>query len=491
MPPFALPGLARDAFHPIGRNGLGDPLNAYPHAMAWFNGHLYVGTTRANLCMLWVSKVKTNLAHWPIQCPDDLYELDMRAQILRWSPATGQWTLVHRAPWITGRGGRTLPREMGYRQMTVYQAPGDTAPALYVGTYAPAKGLGCNILRSEDGLTFEPIPRPDVFEDDVTSLRVLTPFRGRLYTSPTGRAGGRPNEIGRAVVVATDDPRAGTWEAVNTPGFGDDSNLGVFELATHGDHLYAGTANLKGYQVWRTDGARWPDHHWERVLVNGAYRGPLNQGAATLCSFGDHLYVGSGIQHGGIDVENKVGPAGPELVRVDADGHWDLIVGQARETPDGMKEPLSGFPPGYGNPFNGYFWRTGVHDGWLYLGTFDWSLMLRYTKLDNMTPLMRRVLSRVDADKLLQQQGGADFFRSADGLNWLPVTRNGFDNPYNYGIRTLASTPHGLAVGLVNPFAPTIGVPEQDGTWSYRPNPDGGAEVWLGRRETDRERTAS
>ena len=57
----ALPaqGLARHHFSQIGVNGLGDPLNAYAHSMAWYQGHLYVGSTRSNLCMLKVSKIST------------------------------------------------------------------------------------------------------------------------------------------------------------------------------------------------------------------------------------------------------------------------------------------------------------------------------------------------------------------------------------------------------------------------------------------------
>lgn len=475
-------GLRRIDFAPIGRNGLGDPLNAYPHSMAWLNDALFVGTTRSNLCMLRASKIQTNITHWPVECPDDLYDQDMRARVLKWDPKSGTWHTVHVAPLIPGRDERPLPREMGYRQMMIHQGPSDPRPALYIGTYAPARAWGCNILRSLDGETFEVLPRPDHFEDDVNSLRILTSFQGRLYTSPTGRSGGRPNMIGRAVILTCDDPVHGGWEPACEPGFGDPGNIGVFELVVHGDFLYAGTANLKGYQVWRTRGDGPPPHTWERVLTEGAFRGPLNQGAASLCGFGPHLYVGSGIQHGGIDIENKVGPAGPELVRIHQDGTWDLIVGQARDTPDGPKAPLSGYPPGFGNPFNGYFWRMTEHDGWLYLGTFDWSLMLRYSRPDNWPPLLRRIMEREDIDTLMTAQAGADLFRSADGENWLPVTRSGFDNAYNYGIRTFASTPNGLAVGLVNPFAPKVAV-KDNGQWRYHPNPNGGAEVWLGRRE--------
>jgi nucleoside-diphosphate-sugar epimerase len=70
-------------------------------------------------------------------------------------------------------------------------------------------------------------------------------------------------------------------------------------------------------------------------------------------------------------------------------------------------------------------------------------------------------------------------WRSRDGIEWSPVTTNGFGNPYNYGGRTLVSTSGGLLVGTANPFAPET--PAQLATgWGYAPNPRGGAEVWCG-----------
>ena len=41
------PGLSRD-FKRVAYGGFGDGQNAYAHSMAWFDGHLYVGTTRGN-----------------------------------------------------------------------------------------------------------------------------------------------------------------------------------------------------------------------------------------------------------------------------------------------------------------------------------------------------------------------------------------------------------------------------------------------------------
>ena len=477
--PAPRPGLSLADFRKVNRNGFGDPLNAYPHSMAWFKDRLFVGTTRSNLCMLKVSKVRTNLRHWPVECPDNLYDLDMRAHIWQFDPVADKWHRCFRSPMLSHTEAEPLPRDLGYRAMTVFQGDSDPEPALYVGTYAPARGAGAHILRSLDGKTFTPVQTPDSFGETVTTLRLLVPFKGRLFTAPAGRPKGNPNTPGKSVIYETRDPVKGEWVPICESGFGNPANVSVFEMIAFGDYLYAGTGNLAGGEVWRTRATGNPPYKWERVIEQGAYRGSTNQGAASLCVFNNALYVGTGIQHGGIDLANNVGPAAPELFRIHPDGDWDLIVGQPRDTPNGHKQPKSGLFPGFGNMFNGYFWRIAAHDGWLYLGTFDWSLMLYYADQSKWPDTFRRIANRVGLDTIFDHQAGADLYRSADGENWIPVTLNGFDNPYNYGIRGLQSTPFGLAVGTVNPFAPRVAKLDEDG-WRYDNNPKGGLEIWLG-----------
>lgn len=478
-------GLAYTDFRQVAKNGFGDQHNAYPHSMELFGDKLLVGTSRSNMCMLRVSKMRTNIKHWPVQCPNDLYDLDMRAQIHALDFASGRWREVSRSPFIDGRMNGRIPREMSYRCMAVFQGDSDDGPALYCGTYASARGDGAYILRSTDGETFLPVLRPESFGGSVITVRFLVPFKGRLFTSPTGVAGGNPNAAFQAVIYETRDPMRQPWVAASELGFGDPGNVSVIEMAAFGDHLYAGTINYDGFQIWRTRAEGNPPYTWERVITKGAWRGKLNQCAFSLRVFKDALYVGGGIQHGGIDVANRTGPAGPELIRIHPDGSWDLLVGLGRQTPDGWKTALSGYRPGFGFITNGYFWRMEAHDGWLYLGTLNWTLMMRYANQANWPNLVRRVYGRVGPQQVLDNLSGAHLYRSYDGENWLAVTRNGFDNPYNYGIRTLVSTPHGLAVGLVNPFGPTVGIMEAD-TVRYEPNPRGGLEIWLGGTERDR-----
>ena len=481
--PFELgpkPGLSRRHFRRIAAHGFGDPYNAYPHSMIAYKGYVYVGTTRANLCMLKVSKIPSRFAFWPVECPEDLYDLDMRAQIWRYDPAMYEWREVYRSPWIDPVDGKHIPRDMGYRGMAVFQGESDPEPALYVSTYASAEGPGAYILRSVDGEHFAPVSKPGLLELPTTSIRTLTVFKDRLFTSPTGRAGGSPNAADIAVIYESRDPIQGEWTPVNPPGFDDPDNVSIFEMAAFGDHLYAGTINFKqGFQIWRTQADGDPPYTWEQVMSHGAYRGPLNQGVVSLAEFNGALYVGGGIQNGGIDGVNRVGPAAPELIRLYPDNHWDLLVGNARETPDGFKQPLSGFRPGFNNLFNGYFWRMAAHDGWLYLGTLDWSRMLPYADRERWPAWFRRTVDRIGLEKIIERQSGFDLYRSADGENWLPVTTNGFGNSYNYGLRGLVSTPQGLYIGAVNPFGPRVACCEE-ANWRYRDNPDGGLEIWLG-----------
>src|SRR5262249_30212034 len=160
-------------------------------------------------------------------------------------------------------------------------------------------------------------------------------------------------------------------------GFGDPTNLTVFELEVFDGFLYAGTLNpVHGFQVWKTSADGIPPYQWNRVITDGAYRGNLNECTASMCVFDHALYVGSSIQNGGYDRTYKVGPAPAELIRIHPDDTWDLVVGTERHTPQGLKCPISGLGPGFGTKLNVIFWRMAEYEGWLYLGTYNWIVFL-------------------------------------------------------------------------------------------------------------------
>jgi nucleoside-diphosphate-sugar epimerase len=482
--PAAMPcaglGLTSANFRPIARNGFGDPANVYCHAMAYYNGNLYVGTTRHAMALLRLFPPidMPALDPWPVSVPRRVQDLDMHGNIWRWSADTEEWKLVLRSPDMIGKNSEVVPRDLGYRGMAVFQGRSDAVPALYVASLSTVlRGTAALILRTYDGENYEVAGEPGLGNPRISTFRALHSFDGHLYAPPAGE-GVNFNSNRASLVMRSADPKPGNWEPACESGFGDSTNNGIFEMCVFNDHLYAGTFNhYYGYQIWKTRANGGGPCQWKKVVERGAYRGPLNEIAMSFCAFNDALYVGSAIQNGGYDRYNLVGPASGEIIRIYPDDSWELIVGSPRDTPDGKKYPRSGYGPGFDSLFAGYIWRMAVHEDWLYVTTFDYS---DYLKLAHRSsPTIRRLVAQFGADRLIETAGGFDLFRTRDGVNWLPVSRNGMGNPYNYGGRTLVSTPQGLYIGTANPFAPEA--PAQLASrWVYVPNPDGGCEVWLG-----------
>jgi ubiquinone/menaquinone biosynthesis C-methylase UbiE len=144
--------------------------------------------------------------------------------------------------------------------------------------------------------------------------------------------------------------------------------------------------------------------------------------------------------------------------------------------------------PGFDIPTTGYIWSMAVHDGWLYVGTFSSTVFALWADLTRQPPERRQHLEAVGVDSYVQKHAGFALWRTRDGSHWTCLTRDGFGNIYNYGARTLLSSPVGLFVGTANPFGPEIAVGSAP-DWEYAPNPRGGAEVWLGtpRKQTGRD----
>lgn len=462
-------------------NGFGDGWNHYAHSMAWFKGRVYVGTTRASLAGLKLSVPLPDIKPWPIECSEDLYSLPRRAEIWEYTPETARWRLAYRSPTVTGVNGRpNVPSYAGYRGMAVFQAKGDAAPCLYVATWSTHLAHSPDLLRSEDGQQFAPVKRPP-FNVTVRSFRTVQPFGGRVHLSATatGTAKGFNQDLAsEAVIYATDDLSDQSWRATNADGFGNPHNATVFEMEVFDGHLYGGTANpITGGELWKTRGGE-PPYHWTKVFDRGAGRGLHNEVAGAMCEFKGALYVGCGVINGGFHRAFKIGPAAAEILRLWPDDSWDLIVGESRMTAQGLKYPLSGMSPGFDNIFNGYVWRMHVHDGWLYASTMSWAGLLAYLPMHNWPPDILALMDRRGVERLTET-GGFQLWRSADGVHWEPVTRDGFGNKFNWGGRTFASTPHGLFVGTANPFGPRVAL-RRDGEWQYAHNPRGGCEIWLG-----------
>lgn len=477
------PGMTSANFRRIAKNGVGDAANAYVHGMEFFEGRLYCGMTRNSfkLLKLFPPIDPPALEPWPVAVPPRVQDLDMQGQIWRWTPETDTWELAYRSPLIPGKHGEPAPRDLGYRGMKVFQGKSDSKPMLYASTMSTVlRGCAAHVLRSEDGLHFEPVCEPGIGNDNISTFRELVAFDGWLYAPPAGE-GIQFNSNRTGVIKRSQDPVKKEWEVAMDLGFGDPTNNGVFMMTVANNHLYAGTFNnFEGYQVWATPPCGDGPLQWRRVIHKGAYRGPLSELAMGMVEFNGALYVGSSIQNGGYDRTNLVGPGAGEIIRIWPDDSWDLLVGQPRETPEGVKRPLSGLGPGFDNIFAGYTWRMCVHEGWLYVTTFDWSVFLQYAH--RPSPTAKKLVNAMSFEQLAEIGGGFEMWRTRDGVNWQPVTLNGMGNPYNYGGRTMVSTPVGLAVGTANPFGGES--PARFASrWEFFDNPDGGTEVFIGNPE--------
>lgn len=138
--------------------------------------------------------------------------------------------------------------------------------------------------------------------------------------------------------------------------------------------------------------------------------------------------------------------------------------------------PLYG-KSGFGNFFNNYTWRMTVVDNRLYVGTMDWSYLVK-DLIKSGTPedtsvnkFAKKAMADDDWTKPLIKPGqfGGDMYVFNDTVSAaLPVNTRGLGNYLNYGIRNMIPNGKGgLYVGMANPMnlrtSATDGKP--DGGW--------------------------
>jgi hypothetical protein len=478
-------GLVEEDFQRVGSGGFGDSANSYGWSMALFNGDLYVGSNRHHEWQLsqpfvwWMDTLGIPLGG-VIPGPDDqtwggqMWAEEMRGEIWRYRTASGllEWKRVHQSdvfygelpiiatpnyppppdPPIVGY----YPESYGYRKMGTFDGH---LYAIGVCTWWPNMPFG-HILRSADGEHWEDVTGIIATRTNPRSLAV---YQGKLFVGAS-IPGSAPAGGGEALVYASSDPKTEGWTEVSLPGFGNEDNAELPYLTVFDDHLYASTINYNtGFEVWKTDGTLDPDdpegkrYVWTPVIKDG-FGDTWNQWGMTMKGFGDYLYVGTAAGGGMVLKDGMpVGKRAFDVIRVDRDDNAELVVGAeyAVDPPQGWPEfrtPLSGWPAGFGNEFNVYVWTMEVHDGWLYLGTMD----LLY---ENVVSFPRGMLQLPPDSPLLRilelwamRDGGADLWKTKDGINWEPVTITGFGNPFNVGIRDMLSVGNVLYVTTGNGY---------------------------------------
>ncbi|MGA9859721.1 MAG: hypothetical protein WBQ18_17790 [Solirubrobacteraceae bacterium] len=457
----AAPALPTGYVTMLAQHGFGDPQNNFAWSMAWFKGKLYVGTGRDVKC---VENV-TDQFYFPFEnnyvtnpapdthCPRNPYNLDLRAEIWQYTPHTGTWRMVYRAPADIRNPrarGKYVARDIAYRGMTVMRGS-DGRQALFISgvttdEYLPelAHSHPPRLLRTYDGLHFHDIAVPiivhyvgEFFDHRPIGFRGLQVWNHRLYVLASTAL------TGDGAVFEVRNPFAdkAQFTQVSPP------NIHVFEMETFDGRLYFGSGSFAhGYGVYRTLSTRVPSHApWKlKAVVTGGAGNPQQVSVVSMHAFKGHLYVGAaGWWHPGTGLAQP--PA--ELIRIGHRDGWEVVAGDPRKGPDGQwRYPISGLPGGFGNSFNAHLWRITDEGGALFVGTNDWSWDLKNTKA--WAPKAWRLVSRV-----LQPGFGFDLWKSCDGVTWSPVTRNAFGvDSEDFGVRTLVPVPSsdGFILGTAN-----------------------------------------
>ena len=407
--------------------GFGDRQNTKAWSMALWNGDLYVGTARAHMCMDWAGLSILLPERYDYPPPDEdwacaptIVELPLQAEIWRYSPVSESWTRVYQSPLIPNPSapGFMTSRDAGFRNMVAFTDPngeealyatGITSESIFPGMPPP------RILRTPDGVNWQPVPQdPGTLLGDLgrgqANFRAATVYKDKLYVV-------NGNLRGTGVVLESADPAAGNdaYRPVTPP------DLPVFEMESYNGYLYIGTGSADGYQVLKTDATGDPPYELVPVVEMGGYNESFpSPGVASMYIFRDRLYIGT--------------DKPPELIRINPDDSWDLIIGPSRDTPTGYKEPLSGLGRGLDYLLANHFHRMVEYDGRLLLSTNDATGFLRtYELAQAFLPSM-----------------GFDLVYSDDGNEFAFATLTGLEQPFDIVIRVFAATPFGLAAGTSN-----------------------------------------
>jgi hypothetical protein len=472
----------------VAQQGLGDRQNSYAWSMAWWKGKLYVGTGRASFCVqqATVQFFQTGTPtgrYYPVKdkdiaCTPDPHDLDLMAEIWRWTPDAvnpigqpGTWDRVYpgavRPP--AGTDPNDVPiqgtnpqkytaRDIGYRGMLVF-TEADGTEALYVAGDStrggPKEGFDGpvgfdgqvpppRILRSTDGVTFEALPQTPgtlLGDTEASGFRSLVSLNHKLYVVAT------VGQLGHGAIYEAEHPelqgRDGydAFRLISPPG------MTFFEIEVYNGFLWAGTGvnphnSDTPFSLLKTNATGELPYTFTTVIPEGAYGKKPSAAVISLAAFrtkADLLANRPGRLYVGTD---------KEVLRVNPDDSWDLVVGPPRKAPDGRKlDPISGFVTGWDNFFNIHMWRMGSYPAppftaqsvpWLYIGTNDQS-----TKWRNL---------KGGLGAMLKPNMGFDLYATSDGWHYSAVSRDGFGDLFNSGMRTFTPTPYGLFMGTSNHF---------------------------------------
>jgi len=459
----------------------------------------------------------SDIGTYPTQADVDLHPRIFRLKL----NAAADWELIYTSPNAQG----IIPLELGYRGMQVFtDTAGETA--LYIVTDSGATKVS-RVLKISADSDPQNIVVKEVFRvQGTTSLRPIAVHNGKLYI-------GANNDI----YEATNPEATGDWTKIAADSdFGGLVAAGrkamLWQFAGFNGYLYvtlsedvdpttSQAADNGGAWLFKgkfdTALARWV---WTPIIADQSLfpaasypKGLGNRFNTTLslASFQDNLYVGTlatfpsliGSGNAELILPNRIPP---QIYRISKTDVCAMVIGDTAGPTRSTIFPsrIGNYGAGFFQPnilqmlspdpairdtnfsLNQYLWWMAQYNGKLYASTFDLRVFLKYVTRANLETA--GVLTPGDDGAWLAVQAalqaieiyndnpvGCDIYYTSDGVNWAPLTRDGFGDPFNYGARVLLPSTiaaHPLYVGMANPFFgaqvhtvsdTTVAVPASDG----------------------------
>jgi hypothetical protein len=472
----------------VSDSGFGDRQNSYAWSMGYFKGDLYVGTGRCvdTFNIMWEQLWKAidpevrppelpGVPHPPflqdfMSAKKTSYKVTNEPTLLQWASMgqgeiwrlhDGAWSRVYQSPMVDSfltkmdpsivSGPYQVPMASGFRSMITFDE-GWYGRTLYATSGGFSLAANQPLLyRTTNGVNWAPVVTPKGMGRESRSMAVLN---GKLYIGVGGGVAG----VTPAVWCSSTPTIASSWVKCMDLAAGavpalDSTNLGIKAMAAFNNKLYVGTQNLGGFQVYRSNGGSPTSNaDWTQIVRDGA-GDRYNANAQTMQVFRGQLYITTlSLPF----ISNYDDFKGFEIIRVNPDDSWELVVGSSDpiDPPDATpREPISGIDAGFGNPMAFYGWSMEVWRDELYVGNLDTSVFLLYAPmfLDDMPPGFELPdLSEFEAVTNLTP--GCDLYKTRDGVHWVPVTTTGFGMATNYGFRTMKATGDGFFLGTANPW---------------------------------------
>ncbi|MEA4988165.1 MAG: hypothetical protein VB095_08905 [Anaerovorax sp.] len=427
--------------------------NNYAWSMCELDDYIYIGTGRNipySIIKSFESSAQIPLLIKPNNPVDDL------AEIWRYKKdGTQKWERVFRA-----ESGSKLS---GFRFM-IQDRPLNGVPCIYAA--AVGADVPMQILKSTNGVNWFFV---QMYQLPGTSTRAMITHHNHVYVAPI-------DEFSSSVfplLYRSHDPEFYDWEVVIDPsasGFDPQYNphSQITNMAVFHHKIYVATANSDGVQIWRTNGHEPQINDWT-LIVDKGFGDSLNKYTLSIGQFSNYLYVSATKE---LPFAWLI-PLGCDLIRIDKDDNWELVVGGMPLSPSTpskgeRKKSLSGLGSGFNNPFNVYAWQIQEFNHQLLISTFDDSsnmeviltvILANKTEIENLigTQKTKILISIYESIVWILHHFkypiGFDVYASNDGINFEWITLRGLCNPNNYGGRMLyVDSYNDLYLGTANPF---------------------------------------